>query len=316
MPLNPDIEDFLALVNGQKAGRTRLHQMPPAEARAAYDRTTGILDLPGVDVLTRDVRIPTRDGINIRGRLYDGVGDGQVLAPVLLFFHGGGYVLGGLESHDGLCRALSSGARCRVLSVDYRLAPEYRFPTAFHDAEDALKWLYEQGEAHGLDANRLVIGGDSVGGSLAAALCLAQKARKATQPSLQLLIYPCTAAWQDTESHRRLAEGYLLEGDDLQWMFAQYLNHEAERHDWRFAPAEAPDFQGLAPAHIVLAEYDPLSDEGRAYGKKLEQADVRVSLREYAGMVHDFARMTTITEEALKLRGDLAVLLNHAFYVE
>lgn len=285
MPLNPDIEDFLELANAQKGGRSRLKEMSPVEARAAYERTTLTLDLPGVEVPTLSVCIPTRDDMSIRGRLYDGSDEGQSLAPVLLFFHGGGYVLGGLDSHDGLCRALSKGARCRLLAVDYRLAPEYRFPTAFHDAEDTLIWLHEQGRAHGLDAQRLVIGGDSVGGSLTAAVCLAQKERKAPQPKLQLLIYPCTAAWQDSESHQRLAEGYLLEADDLQWMFGQYLNKEAERHDWRFAPLEAPDLEGLAPAHIVLAEYDPLLDEGRAYAKRLEQAGVQVSISEYPGMV-------------------------------
>lgn len=316
MPLNPDIEDFLELANAQKEGRSRLHQMSPAEARAAYDRTTLTLDLPGDDMPTRSVSIPTRDGASIVGRLYDGTPGDQSLTPVLLFFHGGGYVLGGLDSHDGLCRALAKGAHCRVLAVDYRLAPEYRFPTAFHDAEDALRWLHERGEVHGLDAVRLVIGGDSVGGTLAAALCLSQKEWKLPQPRLQLLIYPCTAAWQDSESHRRLSEGYLLEGDDLQWMFGHYLNQETERHDWRFAPLEAPDLEDLAPAHIVLAEYDPLLDEGRAYGKRLEEAGVQVSIREYPGMVHDFARMSGVTDEALTVRDDLSAVLRQAFHAK
>jgi len=253
-----------------------------------------------------------RDGGAIGARLYRGRPAGAP-APVLLFFHGGGYVLGGLDSHDSLCRSLAHHAPCNVLAVDYRLAPEHRFPTAFLDAEDALAWLRRHGAGHGLDIGRMAVGGDSVGGTLAAALCMAERDAGRPSPTLQLLLYPCTAAWQDSASHERFAVGYLLEGKNLDWMFNQYLRNPADRQDWRFAPLQAGDLSRLPPAHIVLAEYDPLIDEGRLYAARLEAAGVPVDLKIYAGMVHDFARLGSVTEETGRLRRDLGRVLAQAF---
>jgi len=247
----------------------------------------------------------------VAARLYRGAAGPS--APVLLFFHGGGYVLGGLDSHDSLCRDLAAQGRCAVLAVDYRRAPEYRFPTAFHDAEDALAWLRAHAPAHGLYAARLAVGGDSVGGTLAAALCLAERDAGRPQPVLQLLLYPCTAAWQDTASHQRLAHGHLLEADTLQWMFGHYLRSDADRADWRFAPLQADSLHGLAPACLALAEFDPLLDEGQAYATRLAEAGVPVDLRVYEGMVHDFGRLGAVTTEAGRLRHELGAVLAAAF---
>lgn len=216
-------------------------------------------------------------------------------------------------SHDSLCRSLALGTPCSVLAIDYRLAPEHRFPTAFLDAEDALAWLLEHGRRHGLDAQRLAVGGDSVGGTLATALCIAARDAGMPQPLLQLLLYPCTAARQDSDSHARLATGHLLEGDTLAWMFGQYLRSDADRQDWRFAPLQASDLGRLAPTLMVLAEYDPLIDEGRRYAERLQAAGVEMDLQVYAGMVHDFARLCAITEEAEVLRGRLCKALALAF---
>ncbi|NDZ18051.1 alpha/beta hydrolase [Variovorax sp. WS11] len=309
MPLHPDLEAFLELANAQPQP---MRAMSPQQARAAYDRSTLALDPPGPEVAVEALQFDGRDGLRIPAQLYRGKATGA-REPTLLFFHGGGYVLGGLASHDGLCRTLAHEAPCAVLAVDYRLAPEYRFPAAFDDAQDALHWLLRNGPAHGLDSRRIAIGGDSVGGTLAAALCIAERDAGRPQPLLQLLLYPCTAAWQDSDSHRRLASGYLLEHDNLQWMFRQYLRSDVDRLDWRFAPLAAANLSGLAPAHVALAEYDPLLDEGRRYGERLAAAGVPVEVQVYAGMVHDFARLSNVVDEAGALRRRLAQVLAKAF---
>ena len=309
MPLHPDLEAFLELANAQ---RQPMSAMSPQQARAAYDRSTLSLDQPGPALAVEALQLGGRDGLRIPARLYRGKAAGARL-PTLLFFHGGGYVLGGLASHDALCRTLAHEASCAVLAVDYRLAPEHRFPAAFHDAQDALHWLLRSGPDHGLDSQRMAVGGDSVGGTLAAALCIAEREAGRPQPLLQLLLYPCTAAWQDSASHQRLASGYLLEQDNLQWMFHQYLRSDEDRRDWRFAPLEAADLSGLAPAHLALAEYDPLLDEGRRYGERLAAAGVPAEVQVHAGMVHDFARLSNVVDEAGALRRRLAQVLARAF---
>lgn len=311
MPLHPDLEAFLELVNDANADGPALHEMTPAQARAAYDRSTLALDEPGPDLPWEALALPARDGHALPARLYRGGTEPR--SPVLLFFHGGGYVLGGLDSHDSLCRDLAARAACAVLAVDYRRAPEHRFPTAFEDAEDAAAWLRGHAGSLGLDPARIAVGGDSVGGTLATALTLAARDAGLPQPVLQLLLYPCTSARQDTPSHKRLASGFLLEERNLQWMFGQYLRDDADRLDWRFAPLQAATLQDLAPAHLALAEFDPLLDEGLAYAEALRAAGVRVTAKVYAGMVHDFARLGNVVEEAATLRAELAAVLAQAF---
>src|SRR6187402_3102949 len=172
MPLHPDLEAFLELVNSDHNGSRRpMSALSPLEARAAYEASTSALDVPGPRSSVEAITFPSRDGAQLRARLY-GASTAASARPVLLYFHGGGYVLGGLHSHDSLCRHLAVSAQCAVLAVDYRLAPEHKFPTAFQDAEDAYLWLLEHGPRHELDTGRVAIGGDSVGGTLAAALTL------------------------------------------------------------------------------------------------------------------------------------------------
>jgi len=202
--------------------------------------------MPGADVPVETLSLSCRDGHFALTRLYRGAPAGGKPQPALLYFHGGGYVLGGLDSHDSLCRDLAYEARCCVLAVDYRLAPEHKFPTAFQDAEDAHGQLLDRGAEWGIDIRRLAVGGDSVGGTLATALCIAARDAGRRQPLLQMLLYPCTSARQDTDSHRRLASGHLLEHATLQWMFGHYLRDEADRLDWRFAPLELAGFPQLA----------------------------------------------------------------------
>jgi acetyl esterase len=316
MPLDPDLAAFLELVDaGIGNGARPLHEMPISDARLQYDVSTLALDSEGMEVASvRSIQIPCRDGDEIQSRLYiPAVPSYPSLLPALLYFHGGGYCVGSLDSHDSLCRALAALTPCCVLSVAYRLAPEHPFPTAVDDALAAYQWLLANGLSYGIDTQNIGVGGDSAGGTLATVITIACRGSGVPQPLLQVLLYPCTSAWQDTDSHQRLARGYLLEAPTLQWMFNNYLTNEADRKDWRFAPLEAPDLAGVAPAFIALAEYDPLVDEGVKYADKLKAAGVPSQLRVYSGMTHDFARLGNIVAEGEQVRRDIASALASAF---
>jgi len=203
-----------------------------------------------------------------------------------------------------------------VISVDYRLAPEYRFPTAVNDAFDALSWLHQNASTLGIDPARIAIGGDSAGGTLAT-VC-AVLARDAHIPlALQLLLYPGTSAYQDSDSHRRYANGYLLSAQTIQWFFELYIRDSSDREDWRFAPLDgkrdAPDMRGLAPAWIAVPECDPLFDECVAYAAKLGQAGNQVELVEYPGMIHEFFKMARYVPEVAQAHQDAVAALRRAF---
>jgi acetyl esterase len=218
--------------------------------------------------------------------------------PVCLYLHGGGFTIGNLETHDSLCRQLALRSGAAVVALDYRLAPEHRFPTAVDDAWAALQALAEPatGARLGLDATRLAVGGDSAGGTLAAVCALlARDAGLALR--LQVLITPGTIAHADTPSHTRFAHGFLLERQAVLWFFDQYID-EADREDWRFAPALAHDHEGVAPACIVIAECDALVDEALAYGDILRAAGVPVELELTRGVTHDFIKLGRMLPEA------------------
>jgi acetyl esterase len=287
-----------------RAGRPPLHSLPPEQARAAYAQGAGVLDIP-LRPLARvqDLALPTRDGASLPARLVAPAAEAPL--PVLLYLHGGGFTIGSVATHDTLCRELAHQAGCAVLSLDYRLAPEHRFPTAQNDAWDALQWLAEEGAALGLDTTRLAIGGDSAGGTLAAVCAIA--ARDAGLPlALQLLFYPGCAAFQDTPSHQRFAEGFVLESASIDWFFDQVQPDRPARADWRFAPLNAPDVDGVAPAWIGLAECDPLVDEGVLYADKLRAAGVAVDLEIYRGVVHEFIKMGRAIPQARMAHADAA----------
>ena len=189
----------------------------------------------------RPIRIPCRDGDEIDARLYArDVPAGKSHLPALLYFHGGGYCVGSLDSHESLCRAIAALTPCCVLSVAYRLAPEHPFPSAVHDSQDAYEWLLTNGTALGIDTKRLAVGGDSAGGTLATVITITARDLILPQPILQVLLYPCTSPLQDTASHRRLPEGHLLEAPTLQWMFGNYLTHVAEHDTTGGSPRSRP----------------------------------------------------------------------------
>lgn len=264
---------------------------------------------PVEGVAVRDLSLRTAPPLP--ARLYrPALPDGPSAA--IVFFHGGGWVVGDLETHDVFCRHFAGLVGCTIISVDYRLAPEHKFPTATNDAWDALHWLAKQAGALGLDGSRIAVGGDSAGGTLAAVCAI--KARDASLPlALQLLFYPGCAAHQDTPSHTTFAEGFVIEETHITYFFNHYINTPADRDDWRFAPLLAPDVDGVAPAWIGLAECDPLVDEGLMYADKLRAAGVAVDLEIYRGMVHEFIKMGRAIPQALQAHADAARALKHAF---
>ncbi|WP_028346869.1 alpha/beta hydrolase [Bradyrhizobium murdochi] len=318
MSLDPDIAALLEMVQaGTESGsRIPFPQLTAAQARADFDASSPLLDVdPPALGYERHLALPTRDGATIDARLYAKQEPSRGNpAPVFLYMHGGGFVVGSLDSHQPLCRGLAEDSGAAVVSVGYRLAPEHKFPTAFEDAVDALAWVGREGPAAGLDAHRVAVGGDSAGGTLAAALAIEARAnRNLPQPVLQVLAYPGLSSRQTSNSYERYGSGYLLERSTVDWFFRQYLRDDSDRDDWRFAPLAAEDLSGLPPALIVLAEYDPLVDEGRDYAARLRAAGVPVDLQIYPGMIHEFLRMGNVVADALQARAAIGQALAGAF---
>jgi acetyl esterase len=212
---------------------------------------------------------------------------GQTL-PALVFFHGGGWTIGDLDTHDVVCRQLAAGARCAVFSVDYRLAPEHPFPAAVDDCFFATEFVYENAQSLGVDPARIAVGGDSAGGNLAAVVALMARDKAGPPLAGQLLIYPATDQRCAFPSHERNGEGYLLTRDAIRFFRAAYLPNPADRTDWRASPLLAASHAGLPPAFVLTAGYDPLIDEGRAYAERLAAAGVPVAYKEHGDTVHGF----------------------------
>lgn len=295
-----------------RAGHPPLDQLTPEEAKASYEKGAGVLEVPKPALArVEDFAIAARDGFAMPARLYAPSTPSAGVLPALMYFHGGGFTVGNIRTHDTLCRVLSHKSGCAVVSVDYRLAPAHKFPTASNDAWDAFQFIAREGAGLGLDPARLAVGGDSAGGTLAAVCAIL--ARDAGLPlALQMLIYPGTAAHQDTASHARHADGPLLTKAMIDFFFAQYVRTRADRDDWRFAPLLADDVDGVAPAWIALAECDPVVDEGIAYADKLRAAGVPVDLEIYRGVIHEFIKMGRAIPEALQAQDDAARVLREA----
>jgi len=285
----------------RRAQRQPLHALTPAQARLAYEAGAEVLDMPRAPLAhVRDLPLAGRPA-----RLY------AVCAaplPALLYLHGGGFVIGSLETHDSLCRQLALRSGCAIVSLDYRLAPEHPFPAAVDDTWAALETLVRHPASAGIE--RLIgVGGDSAGGTLAAVAAL--HARDRCWPlALQLLITPGTTAHADTASHKLFADGFLLDAATIAWMFDHTIPH-AHRRDWRFAPLEA-DVDGVAPACVILAECDPLVDEGLAYADRLRAAGVPVALELVRGVTHDFIKMGRALREAQPALAAAAAAIHEA----
>ena len=305
----------LVLRNIERAGRPPMHLLTAQQARLFYEMSASILDLPEARMArVEDLEIPMRDGHLVKARLFapELKGQGAPL-PTLVYFHGGGFTIGSIQTHNVLCRELARNGHCAVISVDYRLAPEHRFPVAINDAWDALQWVANSSDKLGLKANALAVGGDSAGGTLAAVSAI-QARDSGLNLSLQLLIYPGTAARQGTDSHRTYDSGFMLDKATVDWFFDHYIDAK-DRDDWRFAPMLADRHDGLAPAWIGLAECDPLVDEGVSYADLLRMAGVPVDIEIYRGVVHGFVNMGRVIPEASRAHADAGRALKQAFSV-
>ncbi|MEO5698468.1 MAG: alpha/beta hydrolase, partial [Burkholderiaceae bacterium] len=222
----------------------------------------------------------------------------DVLLPVLVYFHGGGWVIGDLDTHDTLCRELANLSGCGVVAVDYRMGPEHRFPAAVDDAIAATRWLHDHANELGLDASRLAVGGDSAGGNLAAVVSIAARDSGDLPIAFQLLIYPATDAHRSLPSHQANGQGYLLTSDTMDYFSGHYLSDRSKYDDWRVSPLLHPDLSRLPPALVLTAGFDPLRDEGAAYAQRLTEAGNRASYLCFERQIHGFILMGRVIDEA------------------
>jgi len=317
MALNAELMAFLDLVeDGRDAGRPPMHEQSVEQARAEFERSSRELgwNVAG-QVAVSEHSFTARDGASVAARLYlpANAPDQRQPWPVLVYYHGGGFVVGSLDSHDQVCREFCWRTPCAVLAIGYRLAPEYPFPTAVNDAEDALRWLWEQATALSLDRQRVALGGDSAGATLATVAAIkAAQGELSVRPLLQMLFYPVTDAAGSTVSSDLFDQGYLLETPTLAWFYDHYLPDEQQRCDWRASPLRATVSTAMASAYIAVAGFDPLLDEGRAYAEHLRAAGVDVTLHCQADLTHDFLRMASITSAALPLYETFTAVLAQA----
>ncbi|GLZ48369.1 alpha/beta hydrolase [Actinomycetospora sp. NBRC 106375] len=293
MPLDPQIEALLAQMVEQ--GARAPESMTVAENRAMIEEFAGLGGPPAQLARVEDTTAPGQEG-DIPVRVYVPPGDGPL--PVVVFYHGGGWVIGSLDSHDAVCRALAARSGCLVAAVDYRLAPEHRFPAAVDDAYAALTWAGEKIGGFGGDPGRLAVAGDSAGGNLAAVVSQLAKERGGPRVAFQLLIYPATDRFDDSPSMSENVAGPLLSRAWIEWFYGCYLHSPDQGADPRFSPGRHDDLGGLPPALLVTAEFDPLRDQGAAYVGKLRQAGVDAELLAVDGMIHGFISMIGVVDKA------------------
>ena len=273
-----------------------LHTLTPTQAREMMRGMSALSGEPEVVANVENLTIPGPGG-RIPVRIYTPRGDGPF--PTLVFFHGGGWVICDLDTHDNLCRSLTNRACCVVVSVDYRLAPEHKFPAAVEDAYAATQWVANNAHRINGDPARIAVGGDSAGGNLAAVVAIMARDQDGPALTYQLLIYPATdVSSANTDSHRNYADGYFLTRGDGEWFCGHYLNCEEDRLHHRASPLLAPDLSGLPPALVITAEFDVLRDEGESYAKRLKKAGVSVKCTRYKGMIHGFMSMDGLLNQA------------------
>ncbi|MDH5210935.1 MAG: alpha/beta hydrolase [Betaproteobacteria bacterium] len=287
MSLHPQVEKLL-----ERAAQSPLppyYEVPAHVARRIYRDTRAALSPRAPDVA--EARLLIAPGqVPLRSYRPAGTQPADEL-PALVYFHGGGWVIGDLDTHDVLCRQLANGARCAVYSVDYRMGPEFPFPAAVEDCMAATRFVAGRHP-------RIAVGGDSAGGNLATVVALLARDARAPDIAFQLLIYPATDQRAQHPSIRRNGEGYLLTQKSMEYFQAQYLPRKEDRLDWRASPLLARSLAGLPPAYVITAGYDPLVDEGREYAGRMAKAGVEVAYREYADMVHGFILFGGVVDTA------------------
>jgi acetyl esterase len=293
MALHPQTQALLDEL--AKAGDFDLTTLPPAAMRDVYRQMSLARSEVPVGAVF-DLTIPGPDG-TIPIRVYT---PGSASGAAIVYFHGGGWVIGGLDTHDPTCRALANAAGTTVVSVDYRLAPEHKYPAAAEDCYAGLRWVSEAGRAIGIDPTRLAVAGDSAGGNLAAVTALLARERRGPALRMQLLIYPVTDHRFDTPSYRDNAEGYFLTTKQMQWFWNHYLERADQGDEASASPLRAKDLAGLPPALVITAEYDPLRDEGETYAARLREAGVPAELVRYDGQIHGFFAMFEALDDGRK----------------
>ena len=296
MSLDPGAQKVIDLI--KEVGRPPYETVGHLEARRLYlDARRALQPDPVAVGEVRDLTAPGPAG-PMAVRLYRGraakAGEAQ---PALVYFHGGGWVIGSLESHDGVCRELANRADCTVLSIDYRLAPEHKFPAAVEDCIAATHWVWENADTLGVDRRRLAVGGDSAGGNLAAVVALDARDRGTPKLKFQLLIYPACDMGMGHPSIARFAEQLPLTRSTMTWFIDLYLRGPADAADWKASPLKARELASLPPAYVLTAGYDPLCDEGEAYAAALKAAGVAVETKRFAGQIHGFLNMGKFISE-------------------
>ena len=303
MPLDPQARAALDL----RVGAAPLESLTPAEARA---QSNAVPRLAGPEVAkVEDLHAPG-DGVEVPVRVYTPAGE---RAGALVWLHGGGWVVGSIATNDATCRALANQAQCVVVSVDYRLAPEAKFPLPLDDCFAATAWAASNSAAPGVDPSRIAVGGASAGGNLAAAVALMARDRSGPALAHQLLVYPVVGNDHSTASYRQNGEGYALDRTTMDWYWDHYLRGESDASNPLAAPLLAADLSGLPPALVITAEFDVLRDEGEGYADRLRQAGVETTCSRYDGMIHGFFSAGTPVDRTWDAIAEAAVALRTAF---
>lgn len=309
-PMDPQARAFLDRL--ASAGLPTTDQLTVAQARAQMEVSTRFLGRPPRVARVEDRQIPGPAG-EIPVRVVTPIDAGSGPLPLVVYYHGGGWVLGDLASHESLCRALANASGAIVVSVAYRLAPEHTFPAAAEDAHAAFAWFAEHAGEIGGDPSRVAVCGDSAGGNLAAVAALMSRDRVGRAPALQVLAYPVTGFDPDNESYRLFAEGHYLTRGEMLWFWDQYAPEAIDRRNPYISPVEANDLSGLAPALVITAGYDVLRDEGEAYARRLSAAGTPTTLSRYPGMIHAFLRRYPFLDEGRRGIDEVATALRGAF---
>jgi acetyl esterase len=282
------LEGEFSLVEGRTVEQARAENLAGAPVVSGPPRSMARVER---------ISIPGPAG-EIPARLYVGLDAPPPPQPLLVYYHGGGWVIGDLETHDGACRFLAEHGGCRVLSIDYRLAPEHPFPAPVEDAVAAFEWAALNAGRVGADEARIAVGGDSAGGNLAAAVCLHARDAGGPRPAMQLLLYPPTDATGGQASREVFAEGFLLTRDDMRWFEDHYIPDGCDHEDPRISMMRAEDVSGLPPAYVATAGFDPLRDEAETYATRMREAGVSVALQRHPGLIHGFANLTAVCPSA------------------
>lgn len=292
-----------------KNGRPQLTSLPHAVGRVAVDKMSEDSEADPPEVAgTTDGTIAGPGGA-IRYRRYRPLGVADGALPTLIYYHGGGFVIGNIETHDSTCRRLANRSRCQVISIDYRLAPEHPFPASTDDGVATFRHIRDNAAAFGVDAARIAVGGDSAGGMIAAVICQTCRDRGEATPAFQMLIYPATDSSRDSGSRKSFAEGYFLTRDLMDWFWKAYTPAGTDQGDLRLSPLLAKDFKGLPPAFVLTAGFDPLRDEGRAYADRLIDAGIKTTYVNYPGTIHGFFSLTRFLKQGIRANDEAAGVL-------